>query len=181
MPKLAISSIGKDKPGIVGAFTKVLYDYDCNIEDASMTILCNQFSMILVISGPDGLDIDTLMSSLKSAGESFALRTSVNILPDDYKIADAKGTSKPYMLCVSGSDRRGIAFRVTEILANYKVNITDFNSKLIGKEAKPVYVMMLETEVPASVDIEKLRKELEKAADELDLDLNFNEIECCDL
>jgi glycine cleavage system transcriptional repressor len=179
MPKLAISSIGKDKPGIVGAFTKVLYDYDCNIEDASMTILCNQFSMILIISGPEKLDLETLMTSLKQAGESFGLNTSINILPDDYDIKEQAGTSTPYMLCVSGSDRRGIAFKVTEVLAKYKVNITDFNSKLIGKDVKPVYVMMLEIEVPDSIEFAKLKAELDDISKEMDLDINFNEIECC--
>lgn len=179
MPKLAISSIGKDKPGIVGAFTKVLYEYDCNIEDASMTILCNQFSMILIISGPEKLDIQNLTSSLKQAGESFGLRSNINILPDDYNIKEQAGSYLPYMLCVSGSDRRGIAFKVTEVLAKYKVNITDFNSKLIGKETKPVYVMMLETEVPDSIDFNALKTELNNIAEEMDLDINLNEIECC--
>ncbi|MGD9580408.1 MAG: glycine cleavage system protein R [Vampirovibrionia bacterium] len=181
MIKLAISSIGKDQSGIVGAFTKVLYDYECNIEDASMTILCNQFSMILVITGPDNLNIDNFKNTLMEAGKSFALRTTINEL--DNNSCDCKDCceSLPYMICVSGNDRKGIAYKITELLAKYKINIADFNSKLIGKSTKPVYVMMLETEIPATIDIDDLKKELNTIAEEMDLDINLNEIECCDL
>lgn len=181
MVKLAISSIGKDQSGIVGAFTKVLYDYECNIEDASMTILCNQFSMILVISGPDSLNIEQFKDTLKEAGKNFALRTSINELDNNNGEHEAKNDSLPYMICVSGTDQKGIAYRITELLAKYKVNIADFNSKLIGKSTNPVYVMMLETEIPAGVNFEELKADLNKIAVEMDLDINVNEIECCDL
>ena len=181
MPKLAINSIGKDRPGIVGAFTRVLYEHNCNIEDASMTILCGQFSMILIISGPDELNVRKLTEALKIAGDSLGLSSNINVLT----LEDEKNGSDlehyPYMICVSGGDQKGIAFKITEILSNYKVNITDFNSKLIGKDSKPVYVMMIETMIPETVDFEALKAELNKAAVELDVDLNLNEIECCDL
>ena len=58
MNKLIISVLGKDRPGIIAAVTKVLLDEDFNIEDVSQTILQNQFSGIFIAAGPDQVTPD---------------------------------------------------------------------------------------------------------------------------
>lgn len=181
MKKLVISSIGKDRPGIVGAFTKVLYEYNCNIEDASMTILGSQFSMILIITVPTIVNMKQIKESLKSVETNFNLSTNINTLEDDPEMIKVMENSKPFMVCVYGSDKTGIAYYITEILARYNVNITDFNSKLVSKDVNPVYVMMLETQIPAEVNLKTLTDELNETAKKLNVELNLNEIECCEL
>lgn len=181
MTKLVISSIGKDRSGIVGAFTKVLYEFNCNIEDASMTILANQFAMILIITTPENLDVTELKESLKSVESKFRLSTTITVLENDFNANEALEKSKPYMICVSGNDKTGIAYNITNILAKFNVNITDFNSKLVGKKTNPIYVMILETQVPVDINFAEFQSELKSTAEKLNLDLNINEIEYCEL
>jgi glycine cleavage system transcriptional repressor len=180
MPHFAISSIGKDQPGIVGAFTKVLYEFECNIEDASMTILCDQFAMILVISTPDAFNINNFKNSLDKVEKEMGLHTSIKPIEEKYINGAVNNESKAYMISVSGSDRTGIAYHITEILARYDINITDFNSKLISKKAKPVYIMMIETRIPLDIDIKQLEDELTQKANELDVEMKLKEIELCE-
>ena len=181
MAKIVLSSVGKDRPGIVSAFTKILYEFDCNIEDASMTILCNQFAMILIISAPDNLDFDKIKQNFTSLENSLGLRTNITLIENELDTDKTEIKTLPYMICVSGGDKTGIAFHITEILAKYNVNITDFNSKLIGKKTKPVYIMMIETQIPQDIELEKLKEELNNKANELNLDIKITEIECCEL
>ena len=38
MKKIVVSVLGQDRPGIIAAITRVLYQTDCNIENVSQTI-----------------------------------------------------------------------------------------------------------------------------------------------
>ena len=52
MPKVVVSAIGKDQPGIVSSVTGILYRHGASIEDSSMTILEENFAMIMIVSLP---------------------------------------------------------------------------------------------------------------------------------
>ena len=54
MPSFALAAIGKDRPGIVAAVSKVLYELGCNVEDSSMTMLRGNFAVMLVLAAPEG-------------------------------------------------------------------------------------------------------------------------------
>ncbi|MBU1209467.1 MAG: ACT domain-containing protein [Proteobacteria bacterium] len=47
---VAVSIIGRDRPGIVASVSKVLFQNRCNIEDLSQTAIRGQFAMILIAS-----------------------------------------------------------------------------------------------------------------------------------
>jgi glycine cleavage system transcriptional repressor len=55
MKKMIISVLGKDRPGIIAAVTRILYELDCNIENVSQTILQNEFSGIFIAGVPKTL------------------------------------------------------------------------------------------------------------------------------
>lgn len=176
MTRIIISSSGLDTPGIVGAFTKVLYEHNCNIEDSSMTIISNLFSMILIVSYPETLDLESLKKSFKQVETRFGLCTNIKVLAAiDVKQPDYSAYT-PYMLTVAGYDQVGISYHMTSILAKYNINITDFNSKLVNKSGKKAYIMMVETMVPPGV-MKKAVQDLKLKADEMSVDITFREIE----
>jgi glycine cleavage system transcriptional repressor len=55
MKKMIISVLGKDRPGIIAAVTRILFEQDCNIENVSQTILQNEFSGIFIVGVPKAL------------------------------------------------------------------------------------------------------------------------------
>jgi glycine cleavage system transcriptional repressor len=55
MKKMIISVLGKDRPGIIAAVTRIFYEQDCNIENVSQTILQNEFSGIFIVGVPKTL------------------------------------------------------------------------------------------------------------------------------
>ena len=46
-----LTVIGKDRPGIIAKVTDVLYRTGCNLEDISMTVLEQEFAMMVIEIG----------------------------------------------------------------------------------------------------------------------------------
>ena len=64
MNEIAITAIGRDRPGIVAGFTEVLLSLGCNLADCSMSLLRDQFAMILDVALPPSLDPDGVAAGL---------------------------------------------------------------------------------------------------------------------
>src|SRR6056297_3515161 len=142
MAHFALTIIGRDRPGIVSQVTEILYRLGCNIADSSCSILGGQFAMILIIAHPDFTDRESFgqaFSPLEESNLSVFLRT---LKPGGEKQPHLEG--ELCMISVYGADKPGIVYRVAKELGDRSVNITDLNTKLVGREDRPVYVMMIE-------------------------------------
>jgi glycine cleavage system transcriptional repressor len=167
MPSFALAAIGRDRPGIVAAVAKVLYDHGCNIEDSSMTLLRGNFAIMLVLAAPPGTTAASLQDALRPSCEAIGLTFDV------LDVEDTAEVPRPsHVLTVYGADRPGILHTVAEALASQGVNITDLNSRLVGAE-HPVYALMLELDVPDEVDPDELERELVRRAADIGVDLTL--------
>ena len=174
MSHFALTIIGRDRPGIVAQVTEILYRLGCNIADSSCSILGGQFAMILILSHPE-------FTGRESFGEAFAPLEGNNLSvflrtlkPGGEIHPDLEG--EICMISVYGSDRPGIVFRVARELGERQVNITDLNTKLVGSEARPVYVLMLEAVLPINLCIEELTEVMKELAEELQVDISVRSI-----
>lgn len=174
MSHFALTIIGRDRPGIVAQVTEILYRLGCNIADSSCTLLGGQFAMILIISHPEFTGKESFgdaFAPLEEGNLSVFLRT---LKPGGEKRPDLSG--EICMISVYGSDKPGIVFRVTRELGARGVNITDLNTKLVGSEKRPVYVMMLEAILPEGLSVEDLEDILEGLKQELQVDISVRSI-----
>jgi glycine cleavage system transcriptional repressor len=166
---VAVTVVGVDRPGIVAAISKVLYDAGCNLEDVSSTILRGHFSMMLLVHVPAGIHVADLERDLTGAGEPLGLMVTVSAVA-----ATAAEVPHPtHMISVYGADRPGIVFKVAEALAGAGANITDLTSRVIGDADKPLYAVMLEVVLPTGVTAEQLMQ----LKDELDLEMSVHPVD----
>jgi glycine cleavage system transcriptional repressor len=146
---IAVSVLGKDRPGIVASITRVFFDNGCNIEDSSMTQLLNEFAMILLVAVPSEKSLPGLRSEL--AGVSFKLGLSLSIRPlRSEELVRSKFEGKPFIISVYGADRAGIVYRISSLLAKKRVNITDLKTRIVKTKARPLYIMIIEIDLPRS-------------------------------
>ncbi len=174
MQHFALTIIGRDRPGIVSQVTEILYNLGCNIADSSCSILGGQFAMILILAHPDYNDRESFgdaFTPLEEAELSVFLRT---LKPGGEIRHDIEG--EICMISVYGSDKPGIVFRVSKELGARRINITDLNTKLIGTKERPVYVMMLEAVLPATMSIEDLEETMDGLKKELQVDISVRSI-----
>src|SRR5574341_814979 len=173
---VVISAVGKDRPGIVAAVSKVLFEAGCNLEDSSMTILEGEFAMILVVSLPEGLKIDELDHKFEEVRRSLQLAIFLKAMTFE-ETQRQKSRGQPYMISVYGGDKPGIVYRVTSLLAKENINITDVNTKRMDQEGSPVYMMMLEVECLGSLNADRLKEELEELGKTLSVTVTLHPIE----
>lgn len=177
----AITAVGKDRPGIVAGVSKILFDLGANIEDSSMTILKSEFAMILIISTGQETKTSDFENHFKELTNKMGLFISVKELGEDEIHSKKSCSGIPYIISVIGTDKPGIVYSVSKLLASKGINITDLNTKVILGENASVYTMILEIDVPEYVDINLLEEEFSVIEKEMAIDISIKEIEVLQL
>ena len=179
MNHFALTIVGRDRPGIVSQVTEILFKQGCNLADSSCSILGGQFAMILILGHPHFTDRESFGDAFKPL-EDADLTVALRVLKPG-------GEVRSYiegdlcMISVYGSDKPGIVYRVANVLGEKKVNITDLNTKLVGTEERPVYVMVIEAALPEGVGEEDIDNWLAPIRDELQVHINVRTIPTVEL
>lgn len=166
MHDLAVTAIGRDRPGIVAAVTGVLFELGCNLADCSMSLLRDQFAMILLVEAPDDVKREGLEEAFRAPAGEFDLLMTVREVPH----AEPSKPSRPHVVSIYGADRPGIVHRVSKALAGRGVNITNLTSHLIEES---IYTMVLEIDLPADADPAEVENDLRGIASDLQVDVSF--------
>jgi len=159
MPNYALlTASGGDQPGIVAAIAGVLVESDCNIEDSSCARLGPDFACMLMIRMPEGMVSRQLAQRLAGTAEEMKLQLDVHDLRPE-EAYETRSEQPKHLIHVYGADRKGIVHRITRHLADQRVNVTNLQTEVIHHD-KPLYVMLIEVEVPSYVDVNRLQSEL---------------------
>ncbi len=70
---LAVTAIGRDRPGIVAGITAALLEFGGNVDDSQMSILHGQFAVMLIVSVPGDADLEAISGRLEEAGGQLGL------------------------------------------------------------------------------------------------------------
>lgn len=171
MKKAVISVLGTDGPGIIATVTDVLYKLDCNIENVSQTILQSEFSGIFIIGMDKELGEAVLEGHLRHALADRNMTVHVKNLPAAPK-AECP-TCEPFIITTRGPDQKGLVARVTKIIAEFKVNVTNLQAVFKGGDDPEANIMIYEVDIPQTVDTRALRQALRAKADELNLSISI--------
>lgn len=175
MSELAAWVLGRDRPGIVAAVTGVLYDAGCNLEDCSMTLLSGHFAMMLRVRAPGEVTASSLEAALREAGEPLGLTSAVREVAEEGVAGEA--VAAPHIVAVYGADRPGIVHRVSSLLAERGVNITDLDTRVLGDAEQPVYAMHLEVTLPGGADPDELAGDLAALGSELGVETSVHPVD----
>jgi glycine cleavage system transcriptional repressor len=179
MQHFALTIIGRDRPGIVSQVTEILFKGGFNIADSSCSILGGQFSMILIISNPEistKEEFSDTFSPLEENNLSVFIRT---LKPGGEIRTEVEG--ELCMISVYGADKPGIVYQVAKELGERNINITDLNTKLIGDETKPVYVMMLEAMLPENTEVAEVETWMQELKQKLQVDISVRSLATMEL
>ena len=169
-----LTASGADRPGIVAGVTKALFALGCNLEDSAMTRLEGEFAIMLVFSAPARATEAHLERALDAIGRRFGL--SIHLKPlRQPRSSSRRGPS--HLISVYGADRPGIVYRVSDLLARLRVNITDVSTHRTaaarGASVKPLYLLLLEVELPARLHAARLEQRLRGLAKRLGVEVSL--------
>ncbi|MGC8941381.1 MAG: glycine cleavage system protein R [Sulfurihydrogenibium sp.] len=172
MKQFIITAFGEDRPGIVAKVTEILYKNGLNIEDSAMTRLNDEFVIMLVVKGDtEKNSLENDLKSLEKEGINFTVKEvplSKEKEKEDYQL---------YNIIVYGSDKPGIVYNVSKLLAEKSINIADLRTE----KTKDLYVMFIQAEIPNSLDITELEKEVESLKDNLNVDISLQCVDTANL
>lgn len=170
MSKIVVSVIGLDCPGVVYTVASTLSALECNIEEVSQTILENQFAGIIVVSRPEDLDNERIRSILFGTIEDKDMHLSVTIRDFEEGCRYKNVPTEPFVVTVDGEDRLEILASITRIFAEHRVNIA--NLKAV-KPSPGQALIVVEVDLPLTIDRSAFRKTLQDRASSLGLRLSM--------
>ena len=178
LKNFAISVVGRDEPGIIAAITKVLYDVECNLADASMSVLNGNFAMVLVVETPKSLDGARLRHELSLITPRFDVLASVQEI--NRSAVSSASDAERVLVSVYGSDRPGIVHGVTSLIAASGSNIVDMRTQQSSGE-RPLYLMSIEVEVAAGLDQKMMKQRLDGLAREFQVEVGVQALSSAEL
>ncbi len=115
----------------------MLFDWGANIEDASMTRLRGEFTIMLVTSIPSKVTPAGMKKGLEVVQKKLGLDVTIKPLSAVDVLRKSTENAR-YMLSVYGTDHPGIVAEVTESLAKRKISVTDLQTKVTIIDRTPV-------------------------------------------
>ena len=171
MNKTIITVLGHDRPGIVAAVSQALFEFQCNIEDVSQTILQTEFAGIFIVTMPAGVKQEELKQELERKLTPEGLSVFLKVMEKGTAATPAE--TEPFVITTMGPDRLGLVAGITTLLASYRINITNLQAAFRGGEDPRRNVMIYEVDIPVETDQAAFRAALVRRAGELGLDVSL--------
>ncbi|HEY9776151.1 MAG TPA: ACT domain-containing protein [Planktothrix sp.] len=180
---VVLTAVGRDRVGIVARVAAVFFELGCNLLDSSMTLLRGEFAIILMVSLPADTTVEQLRAKIPALERELGMNIHLRELNDE-ELTESAAEGNPHIISVYGADKPGIVSGVTRELAELGVNITDVQTKYSGSRSggnNPVFMMILEVDVPASVATAKLEQSLKSSCNSLGMDITVQALEVMEL
>jgi len=170
MPALAyvvLTAVGPDHPGLVDVVTRFVHDNGGNLEDSRMVNLHGQFAMMLLVAGT-AATVQKLEAGLPALQQEAGLHAQLQPAAARPQAAAAL----PLRISAWAMDHPGLMQSVSHLLASLDVNIESAETSLSAAPhtGTPLFAMQLLVSVPATTHVSRVREELGRLCDELNID-----------
>jgi len=172
MNQVIVSVLGHDRPGIVATVTGVLFEFNCNIENVSQTILKTEFAGSFIISMPPDLTQEELRQALNESLAAMNMYIHIESVSEQ-KSGLVSGSAEPFVITTKGPDRKGLVATISAIIARYGVNITNLQAVFKGGNEPGNNIMIYEVDIPVDIDRQELYRALRAKADTLALSISI--------
>jgi len=169
-----MTAFGQDRPGIVADVTKLLFDNGCNLEETTMTLLADEFTLILLFTSQEQGIEDLLLRECRRLERDKGISAFVRPLQQRREIRRDDLTS--CVLHVEGEDQAGIVYKVSQFLADHGLNISNLQSSVKASPGSgtAIYVMDIHVQVPQELPMTNIETGLGSVADELHVDISVS-------
>ncbi len=169
-----MTAFGKDRAGIVADATRLLYENDCNLQDTTMSMLADEFTLSLLFSSQQRNIEELLAKECRRLELDKGISAFVRpLLPAQAKV---KNSYKTCTLRIEGLDQAGIVYKTSKFLADRKLSIIQLDSTASAspQSGATIYSMTIIVNVPENYPFNQLEDELNTVADELSVDISMD-------
>lgn len=170
MARAVISTIGRDRPGIVNELSQTVFNLGLSIEDSRMTVLGGEFAVLMSVAGDEQAlgELDKRLTTLARAADfAYLFR----------RTADRAGVRNlPYQVRVVAMDHPGIVHSIASFFSARNINIRELETETehAPHTGTPIFNLTMTVEVPHGTKVAQLRNEFQAFCEERDLDGTLN-------
>jgi glycine cleavage system regulatory protein len=164
--------IGPDRPGLVDTVAGLVAEHEGNWLESRMSRLGGQFAGILRVELPAAKE-----AALIEALKGLATRGLAVVAHTD-QTAASPPTGRLSVVEIVGQDRPGIVRQISHILAEYGVNVEELRTECASAamSGETLFKARARLSIPASCNVEEVRRKLEKIAEDLIVDISFADL-----
>jgi glycine cleavage system transcriptional repressor len=170
---VAVTVIGRDRPGIVANVSGALYRQRCSIEDLAQTVIRGQFAMILIATLGEGETFQALKNDLGDLSQDLGLDIDLRQLTPEDLIPYESGATEPFILTARGKDRPGLVYGISEVLAERGINITNLGAQVARLGEEREYIQVFEVDIPRGSDYRVLQEKLRRRGLEMGVSVDL--------
>ena len=169
--RFIMTAFGEDRPGIVADVTRVLFENGCNLEENSMTLLADEFTLILLFSSNEPGIEERLQPDCRRLEKERGISAFIRPLGARREHPQA---GPLFVVEVEGLDQSGIVYKVSQYLADQGLNILDLKSevKSTPESGTSLYQMQIQVQAQQGISAESIENGLAPVADELHVDIS---------
>jgi len=167
---LVITASGEDKVGIVDQLSGKITESGCNIEESRMSVLGEQFALIMLLSGPWNA-----LSKLEGQLEILSKLLGLTIIHKRTQQRKRTQPAVPYSVEVLAMDHPGIVRNLAAFFSKNGINIEELQTDTYPAPhtGTSMFSVTLTVGIPADVHIPTLRGNFLDYCDDLNLDASF--------
>lgn len=170
LTQIVLTLIGRDRPGMVDTLANTVADHGGNWLESRMCHLGGEFAGILRVELPPDreADLTAALAKLESSG------LQVTVRQDKGAVAPAKVSAT---IEVMGQDRPGIVRQISKALAAQRVNVEELHTERVSApmSGEMMFQATIAVQIPADSDGEALRRELERIATDLMVEIRLGQ------
>jgi glycine cleavage system regulatory protein len=169
---LVMTVIGQDRPGLVDSVASIVTEHGGNWLESRMSRLGGQFAGIVQVTVPAEKE-----QALTGALKNLSTRgLNVVVQADQSSPPVPKGPASS--LEIVGQDRPGIVRQISHALAGFGVNVEELHTECASAamSGEMLFKARARLSIPESCDVAKLRRELEKIAGDLIVDISLENL-----
>jgi glycine cleavage system regulatory protein len=168
MTTLILTVAGADRPGLVAAVADVVEAHGGNWENSSLAELAGTFAGVIEVSVATERT-DELQDALRGLqGQGLLTLAVLTGSP-----ADTDAEDQMLEIRVLGNDRSGIVREVSNVLSAHDLSIEELATETrdAAMAGGRLFEASVIARVPPSVDLDALRRDLERIATEVQVDI----------
>jgi len=170
MTTLILTVAGADRPGLVAAVADVVEAHGGDWENSSLAELAGTFAGVIEVSVATERT-DELQDALRGLqGQGLLTLAVLTGSP-----ADTDAEDQMLEIRVLGNDRSGIVREVSNVLSAHDLSIEELATETrdAAMAGGRLFEASVIARVPASVDLDALRRDLERIATEIQVDITL--------
>ncbi len=169
-----MTAFGKDRAGIVADVTRLLYENECNLEDTTMSMLTDEFTLSLLFSSRLPNIVEVLTRECRRLELDKGISAFVRPLQPQQEKDETN--YKTCTLHIEGLDQAGIVYKTSQFLADHQLSIIQLDSSTSAspQSGATIYTMTIWVQVPENLPFDQLEEDLSTVANDLNVDITLD-------